>query len=173
MSNSMAISETYLDAQQLMKDTVNKFKWRYGGNEEDLLSEANQVFMRAWANHNPACGKFLPWLRYEIWHNLLSTARNIAKKAERLQRQYQNLDTVVQVERFNMDAFVGDLSKDAAMIAKLVVEPPIDVMLTAAQFKGMKNPFSVRAAIVEYLKDFGWAMSRITRSFNEITEALS
>lgn len=173
--DAYAIDCTYDDVRGLIIDTACKFRDAYGGDLDELIGEAELIFVQRYRRREPGKGTFENWIRYKIWNGLLDEARKIAKRRVRAPMELADLDAVAAREPappWALAEFLGALGEDAAYVAGLALDPPIDVRLSAAQRHGEQNPRSIRLAVAEFLKDMGWAAGRIAESFNEIREVL-
>ncbi len=70
------LTETYDNVKYLIFKIVWKFKGRYGGNFEELLAEANLLYILAYDTHDETLSALSTWLYTKIWKGLLSNLRN-------------------------------------------------------------------------------------------------
>lgn len=167
-----ALETTYEDVRRLVYNTACTFQNVHGGELDELVGEANLLFMEAYRTFDADEGSFSSWVRLKIWRGLQSSGRKIASR----NTHRTELDFAIVPDAdpsFDYRSFLKELSRDARRVARLVVDPPVDVRLSAACRKGLDNPDSKRRAVVEFLGHVGWGVDRITRSFQEIAEALS
>ena len=172
---NFAMTTTYEDTRLLLYDICHKFRRRYGGNFDDLMSEANLHFMAAYETYDPTKGsKFTTWARFRIWICMLETVRSKMRRAKnpnRPQQEYRDLNTLAAQAKFDIESFVSDLSEDASRVVGLVMDSPQDILYSIRSLGG-HSPSNIKKALLEYLKDLGWSVSRIKESFLEIKQAL-
>jgi hypothetical protein len=171
---TLACKWTHEDVHGLIVDTAVKFARQYGGEVDELVAEAQLLFMKNWRRYNPDCGSFSNFIRYYTWKGLLDTARKVAKdRARCVSMPRAELDRAAVADRATLGARLGELSADAQYVASLALRPPPDVRLSAAGRRGMEHPGSIRRAMIEFLEDMGWAGARVAEAFAEVKEALT
>lgn len=166
------VEETYAECEAILYYTVRKFKRKYGGNFEDLLSEAHSLYMDACTSYNPERCAFKTWVRNKIWYGLSEGLRKAAMRANRLPRQAIDLTahTARQAPSFDRDGYLEWLGKDARVVAMLAFNPPFSVRLEAESRGGEEKPAALRYAIQKHLREEGWEWERVQKSFTEIKE---
>lgn len=170
-TNKEAAAETYRDMRRLLYYLCHRFKLKYGGDFEELLSEAHEHYVTAYATFDPKKGEFQKRISFFVWARLLETKRKQAVQVRRYPHE-QNPDLCQVGERrrhFNPRRFANELSQDAGEVVRLALFPPLDILVSASE----KRPKKTAKVIMEYLKDIGWSLERIRESFAEIREALS
>lgn len=177
--HQVAAAETYLDVEKLLHNVVWKFQRRYGGCHEELMAEANYCFMERYRNADPVYGaKWTTWLTRKLWYALLDymnrKMRYCAKfpKGSQKDNEY-SLQHLKSRESFDKDGFLDELSEDARLVATLALEPPPDVLINSQEGYKTENGCKIEMALIEFLRDLGWATKRIFESFEEIRKALS
>lgn len=148
---------------------VHKFRARHPLPLEDLISQAKLGFVEACHTHNPAKSKLSTWVHWGVWYSLQNYTNDEAKwynvKRE-LVGDHKDKDPT-----FDPVKFCSNLSKDASTIIRLVLEPPPDITVEARELHHRPER-AMRGAVIEFLRDIGWALSRIAESFSEIKQAL-
>lgn len=166
---------TFQDVELLIYDTIHKFIREHGGNFQDFLSEAHEVFLVAYETHDDLLGSFTYWLTFKLKKHMMELTRRAIMRNNRLSRVDADLTMIARpeaVEPFDWRRFASDLSDDAATVVKLVFEEPIDVTLAILQREQGPTPKAIRSSIREYLRDLGWTVRRISESFSEVARAL-
>lgn len=166
----MNTTESYQQTEKLIHHTCHCFQRQWGGNYEDLLSEANQGFIEAMKGFDPSRGKLSKRVRFVVWKRLKhASAREFKRNAlNKAIRDEKTLREVQQPKTFNLEKLMKEVSPDAAKLIKLVVDPPADIKLKKQKVKGQSKWYYIHS----FLREIGWSISRITESFNEIQEAL-
>ena len=148
----------YLSLRNMLAKLVLKIQHRHGGDFDDLMSEANLLFVRACHTHDSSKSRLITWVYTKVWYGLLDHVRAVAKHQ---QWDCEDLDQVADKPRFNVQDLLREVSGDAADIIRLIVD---DDGRDAAREK--------RSAVVQHLLSIGWAADRIIESFREIRDAL-
>jgi RNA polymerase sigma factor (sigma-70 family) len=167
MSKSLPISDTYNDVEKLIYHVANKVHAKHGGDIEELVSEANVAFMKAYKAYSPdRHTKFSTFLYCVIWNHLLTFIRD--------NRSMPVVDTGSVVdnrpEPFMVWDFVEGLTEDAATVVGLVFTSPAE-LVEAAEGKGNQIR-NWRSSIRRYLLNQGWSTDRVIECFSEIAAAL-
>ena len=178
-----ALDKKYEKVHKLIMWTVHKFIDSHGGDFDELMGESNLYFMRAVERHDPERGSFGTYVRYTIYKNLLEKHRNdarhnrIAPTMSIYEMEGGNEETTTEIplpapaSKFRLFEFMDELSEDAKLITKLVVDTPTG--LTNIMVRNGGRPHNRRAVIRDYLTGLGWHPKRITESFSEITAVLN
>ncbi len=171
-----ATTETYFDVQNLIFDTVWKFQRQNGGDFDEMVAEANLIYMKCFISHNPNESQFSTWLRFTLWKGLINFRRFI-----REENKYMTIQYIEEIENFHLYPapsyipfwdLVSELSDDTKTIVSLILEPP-EIMQSAALRKGTA-PCNIKTALRIYLSYIlGWSASQIKDSFKEITAVLN
>lgn len=173
--SSIVISDTYADVKLLLDDIVHRFQKKYGGEWEELRSQANVIFMEVHKNFDHTKGKFSAMLGYIISYRLLDNLRyDLRKKQIRIEKEQRKLRQELKDNSQHFyDNFIRDLSEDAITVVDLIFCPPREVILTARTIFGERNRRSMIFAVTQFLSDTGWTAKRIFRSFSELREAIN
>lgn len=150
----------------LVFQTAYKFHWRYGGDLEDTLSEAQELFIHGCNAFDPDRSKLPYYLRYRIWKGLLSRKRRLRKirmREEPLKDEHSYNDVT-------SDDWRQGLSSDAIKVCEVVLSPPIDIECILADTPTTK--WYRQRAVRQYLLDLGWNKRRIREAFQEIMQHL-
>lgn len=163
-------SETYDECKTLIYSTVWKVVRTYGGDFDELMSEANAAFLDAYRTFDGSSA-FTSWLRQRVWYSCVSFVRDRLDERSR----YEPAEDVQIADRnrssWSIQQMAEDLGEDALLVVKLVVETPTDLE-RVYQAKGAQ-PRNLRSSIRQYLAEAGWTAARIAESFNEVRRALS
>lgn len=178
-ASTAEVARQFTGLEKLVGDITNRFYRRYGGDYDELLSEAYLQWGTAWHSYN---GQSQPttWTYFVIWHQLLEHHRTATRRAVRLP-QAGTLPASTRDRRiFNLMQVASDLSLDAMYVLRLITEVPADLELVLAQTpRGPGRPSSevhpvhLRRAVVNYLLIHGWTADRIGRVWDEIRGVLN
>ena len=182
MTSTLAISDTYDDVERLILSTCHRFQRRFGGDFDDLASEANFAFLRAYETFDESKGfEFSTYLVTVIWNRLTDLSyyedrrkgiRGMSIDCENEEgNRYSGLIEDKSVAKFAREEFYEHLSADAQMVARLTLDSPKEIA-DIAMAKGNEDR-NWRSTIRNYLYDLGWSAGRIAESFNEIRLSFS
>jgi hypothetical protein len=177
---------SYRDVEPLVVKTVHDFLRadRVYANQppaaqaqrfEEFLEAAWEAYCEAYATQDDARGaKFSTWVAYKVWRACQTHRRKEAQ--DKVALKQVAVPEVEAKERFSAPAFLSELSDDAALVAAVVLDSALDLRLAlvgAHRLPDSKRPEVVRGALRAWLHDLGWPLSRVSRTFTEIREALS
>lgn len=170
-----ALTETFLDIENLIYKVVWDFKDHYGGDFEQLLAEANLLFVLAYDTHNEAKAGFTTWLHFCIRKGLLSFKRRI-RQENKYTKFFPLEETNPTHEKFYQPLCFFELfdefGADSKQIIELILNPPTELVGLVFE-EGKYNPHTFKAELRTYLSSLGWTGRRIKESFNEIREVIS
>lgn len=165
-------TETYTDVEKLVYSTVHEFIGRYGGEFEELVSEANLAFVIAYHRYTDGTSKFSYWVRYIIWKLLLEQQRNkLRRSPPQPNVSLHGDDGEIVFDRgdhpqFCLMEFLDELTEDAKIVTLLAVDTPLG--LTKQMVEKGGSGMQRRAVLRDYLEGLGWTAERIKESFTEI-----
>lgn len=183
--NEVASTETYHGIENIIWEQIKRFKRQFGyylATEEDLLSLANEAFMKAYTDYDSKKGRFITRVSYLVWFCFLNEyIHNPARRRNRIHGELiiMNTDEIdaknesPSLTRFNTSQFLEELNEDACMITRLVLDTPEDLRNTLVLNCPSPNGRFVRAGLRQYLLGLGWTARRISMAFSEITTAIS
>ena len=174
----MDAEKLFYEVENLLKYLSHRFIKRFGGDFDEVLSEANLGFVQAFQTFNPDKGaKFSTWVHLKVWRKLQEIYRS--------QKRLQNLEFTTNTEELWQGANLKrldtqnwricwdkiperikplDLSEDANTIIRLVLQSPKEFFGS-----GKKPKKLLRRTLTT---KFGWSPARIFQSFLEIQNAI-
>jgi len=159
-----AVSETYKDVEKLVYKAAWDFKRRHGGEIDDLISRANEIYLDVFRSHDAGKSPFTRWLRYKILCGLMDDLRRVLYRQATIAQELRP-DMTDLPQRTLGSILRGDqVSGDIHDILHLIGESPSELRSLMRIHK--------RNGLWDYLRGFGWPARRIQESFEEITEAL-
>ena len=168
------IDDTYKDVENLVYHICHVFQSKHGGDFDDLLSIAHQVFMDAFNCWTPGLAPFTSYLSTCIYRRLLLEKRQNSRiPTISLDKTETSIgwDPVDKSRSFSIKDFTEELSDDAKLIISLVLETPTELAKIINDKGG--HPKNVRSTIRQYLTKLNWTYNRISESFDEIKKVLS
>jgi hypothetical protein len=154
--------EQYEGVRRLINHEVRIFQRQYGGEWEDLLSDAHLAFAEAVFVDDPQRAQFSTHFYTRLRGRLIDGLRN------KLGRTYPKFDRTVPLgesdpscpdyDRFSR--FLADLSEDAKMMVLILIHQPEQI-----------NRNKLHAAVT-WLLGLGWSGDRIQMAIMEIKENL-
>lgn len=164
---------TYQETQKLIQSVVHSLHREFGGDLEEMLSEANVFWMTAYNTFDPKLACFSTWLTIQLRRRFQSERRAKAIRHARLKQVDYPLQLVKDesMPSFDMEEFCAVLSDDAKSIIRLVFDPPPDIHWEMV-VRGRNTPTGFRTILKEFLRLKGWTLIRILCAYQEIRKAL-
>ncbi len=174
----------YPRVERLIQKICRKFHWRYGGDWDEIMSEANWAYVRAVKQWNPERSKLGTWVQTKVQFHLLQLREDRCKRLAREKTILNNPcwvepsmtrtlhdegnkterhELIPAPESFDIRAFLRLLSYDARCVVRQALSPKLS--LIQSQYR--------RDHLAQLLVDLGWAIERIINTFQEIQEALA
>lgn len=173
------IDETYQDVEKLIYHAVHKFYKSHGGDIDEMIGVANQVFMDSYEAFDASKGTFTGFLYLNItrrlqdlyWHEKRRKTMSLDSETEDGTTFAGQVEDYRTSKDFDLMEFAEGMSQDAMEVLKLVLESPAE-LASVAMGKG-GNPRNWRSTVREFLYGMGWSGERISESFEEISGALA
>ena len=172
LTMSRPIDETYEDVKRLIYKVCNDFIRRNGGDFEELVSTANEVYLDAHETWKPGSAPFTHYLCICIYRRLIGDW----KKARRLrvtsltEPEGGQIQVVDRHREFNRAEFFEGLSEEARYVVDLVFSPPEDLSGMIDRKGGKVLHYS--STIKEYLREIGWSRTAIREAWTEVQEVV-
>ena len=163
-------SETYEEVQDLIRHTVWRLCRRFPGSDfDELMAEAETVFLATWLEYDGRT-RFSTRLNHEIWFALFERLRCRAREKQRY-ADVEDLDSVETGRTFDLPAWLSELPADVAVVVRLVLDSPADVVRAVRESGG--RPRNYKRTVKQYLRTrLGWSWERITETFDDVRRAL-
>jgi RNA polymerase sigma factor (sigma-70 family) len=188
--------ETYNECLDLIRSVVWKVIRQYGGDFDELMSEANAAFLDAYRTFDGSSA-FTSWLHTRVWYSCVSFVRDRLEEQSRYKWREAERATVDGISIKSIgDASLADesihngvenvpdrrstwrvsdlleeLGEDARMVVSLTLETPTELARIAEQKGG--QPRNLRSSLRQHLAEMGWTAVRIAESFSEVRRALA
>lgn len=162
----MDISAVYQATEPHLYKIVGQHQRQYGGDREELLSQARYHFVLACHSWRPGgyWRTLQGWIGYYVSRELREAIRTQARRSRLLPQKRMHLEEVPMRQSFALHAFMAELSEDAQAIVELVVGP---------HFPSKPSDEQKRNYLIRFLGEMHWTAERIFESFQEIKEVLS
>lgn len=151
-----ALTETFLEVEKLIYSTVYRFQRRFGGDTDELIGMANELFIDAYHSYDRR-SSFPYWVGYVIYKGLMAWYRKERKRASILNRVDVDTDQTETVKKFSVRQLMLDLGEDAIIVVRLLLE----------------TNNNDKSTLFRCLESLGWSVARIMESFAEITRVLT
>lgn len=148
-------------------DLVKWHTWRiikrYGGDFDELFSEALVLFTQAVQSYEPILGELPNWIGYSVWHGLLEIKRTEARRLNITGAVGSDL-TGVHKQEGGLSSLWRDLSTEAQDLLGVLFDMDVSMY---------KNKSLAKCKWRQVMReDHGWDNQKISRCFREIEEAL-
>ena len=164
------LTETYEDVKDLIAKIVWNFQTTHGGDFEELLAEANLIFVLAFDTHDETEAQLSTWLYNCINPSLLNYMKEEWRHPT-ISIDDKNTDTSsLYSSSFSIMDLLDELESDAHVVLHLLLDTPEEIV-NIALTKG-KAQRHLKAELKRHLHKMGWTMKRITKTFEEIRKVL-
>jgi len=160
------LAELYETQKPLLKKLVFKFIARYGGDFEELMTEANWQFLSAVHKFKRRRGRLARYISTRVWGGMLEMRRSKARQSKKKIVSINDATPAVYRQSRFVDLW-DELSADARIIVSEVLKPDLDLDLMVASREGMRI---VQRALCEYHAD--WHPDRLYEAFENIEQAV-
>lgn len=163
------ITDTYEDIKRLIYQICNGYVHSSDLNFEELVSEANHAFVKAYNKYDPERGDFTTLIHHAVNNHLKSLMRKRVREIK-FKTNQENIETHIKKIRFTLHTFINSLSDDSKFIMKLIFDAPNDIKeMTKALGK---DQLKWREFIGLHLFNLKWDQDRIDATFEEVKAAL-
>lgn len=171
------LAETYEDVKLLIFGAVWKFCGGYGGNVDDLISQANLIFIDAFDSYDPSKGaKFTTWLTWKIKKGLLDYMRKERVYVTDIHISNEFIEEYPALDRsFSVMELLDEMGQDAYIVLQLFFETPRDVMANIVNNYNRADhaQTAMRNRLQNRLRQMGWTMRRTKKAFEQLKEITS
>lgn len=174
------VEEGYARIQKLIFHQVHKFAKQYGGEFDELLGEAHEWFVRGHqqcergvtATGLEITDDYPTVIRRWVWYGMFETMRLRANRnriAPTVALDVNEHDRA-HGDKFDVNEFTDELSWRGRKIAKLILDPPPEMLKTINDKGG--TPRNYRSTVRAHLMAKGWDAAWINEGFAEIKKVL-
>lgn len=177
------LTEAYYDVQNLIYDICHRFQRKYHRYTkraaiqfesydkelfEELVAEANLQFIKAFDKYDGTSSKLSSWVRHRVPLCLLEGLRRHLHRNDLCPKVETDLTILANQSRFDLGRIAFELSEDAGVIIKLLTEDNPEFTRRLGQRTTRKR---YRKEIKKYLRESGWSLERVKKSFKELAGA--
>lgn len=187
-SQSLACEDTFPAVENLLWDVAHRFRRKYGGDVQEYFAEACKAYVEVFGDKvngrhkegvkfSAAVGRWA-WLHLTDIRrldarkrrlNLVATASLDAPRDDG--RKWEPEDRPANNPGGKVYELLASLRGDAGVCLQLVLQAPED-LLEVVEAKGGEHR-NFRSSLKDYLRDAGWAASRIAKAFADVKAALA
>jgi len=171
------LEETYEDVQKLIFGVVWKFWSLYGGCIDDLIGQANLIFIDAFDRYDSSKGvKITTWIAYKINKGLFDYMRkgNGYEPHTQIDGEFVEMFAAPN-KNFSVMELLDKMGQDAHIVLQLFLETPRETIV------GIRNDYdridhvqaAIRKRLRNRLRQMGWTARRIKEAFDQIKNATS
>lgn len=165
-----AIEQTFRDTEKLIYRTVWGVQKQFGGDFDELLSDAILHFLSACQTYRQDKGSFNNHLVINISLRLRSQLRCRRRSMKNQQTQDDDkISKALSPGRWSLEEFAEGLSNDARMLLRLLFRKTE----TELYLLGVAdNNCKIQTRVKKFLYRNGWTRKRYREVFQEIREAI-
>ena len=180
------IDETYEDVEKLIYWHAHRFIQGHGGEFEELVSIANQVFMDSYEQFDISKGvDFSTYLGINIvrrfqdnyWYEKkrempsLDWQNEFESEGGTFKKFASDVEDYRCTTKFSFEDFTEEMSEDAKTVIRLAIDTPAE--LAEVAFGKGGDPRNWRSTIRDFLCSMGWSYERVSRTFEEVRGSLN
>lgn len=155
-------TEAYPKMEKLLWNLVHQYQRSFGGDLEELISQARLCFTEAVTTWDPHKGALITHVYNRVYYGLRTHARALYKQGGFAKTTPTADPLTVQAKTsFDWQGFLGEVSDQAKEVAQVAVD-------LSAGGKPAKPE-----AVAALLAEAGWAAAEILKCFRELRDALS
>ena len=159
------ITQAYRSVEPMLARIVSDFREQHGGDYEEMRSEVNISFLKAYNTYDSERSKFST----HVWTIAQRDLINLARANQAIKRSSKAIplpDTLPSSPESSPLDFLKDLSQDAKTVIGLVLCPTSNVE------QSIKTVASWKPTLTKYLRQIGWSGQDVLEAFTEIRRAL-
>lgn len=174
------LEENYIDLEKMIHKIIFIHISKYGGDLDELLSEAQEKFLRACNTYNEQQGKLSTHVYNHVKNGLHEVGRRKGKRnklkiisIEEIKSENEDEDTLDLEDRRqkeDLPLLLSEVGEDCKHIIHLIFFPPTDLH---EEFQNYSKTENYKDCLKEYLHfHMKWSLDRIREAFVELREAL-
>jgi len=165
--------QSYEDVRRLIAKVSSSFRRRFGGDYQEIISEANVAFLEAYRTYDCDRGSFSKRVSYVVYMQLVENACKRMNHAKKYPEVLITPDVPEKHHHGGLGSILSEVSEDAAIVIRLVLDPPGELYCRMPPPRSSSfRAEEVRDAVADFLLDVGWATRRVIDAFDEIREVL-
>ena len=161
-ADSLYVEQCWEQHHNLVKWTTWKVIKRYGGDFDELFSEALVLFTDATLDYEPILGSLSNWIQFKVFHGLKEIKRTEARRLRIAGPMSGDLSAIYKHDSYS-ESLLRDLSEDARFV--LAVFRSLDL-------SRFKNKSLAKIELRKALWEEDWDNDKVNECFREIEEAL-
>jgi len=182
------LTESFKEIQNMLHKIVLSHYQTYGGDLDDLFSEAQETFLLAHMRHDELKSSLNTWIYFIVSHRLqeycrretrrLHGCKNVSLENLMVKNYHEHTAFIVPVplqmeakeKRKDLEMLLSQVGDDCKNIIYLILFPPQDFEEEASR---QKKPSQWKNFIREYLRfNMKWTINRTKKAFNELKRAM-
>jgi len=171
------LTKTYIDMQKLIAEVAWDFWNVYGGDIDDIIAQANLIFIDAFSTYDSSRSKITTWLTFKIKKGLLDYMRN-GNLRESSKIKFDNVFAEIypaSKKDVSVMEFLDELNEDAHVVLQLFFETPreilVDIQNSSRRIDHARA--HIRRRLMNRLRQMGWTVRRMKTAFEEIKKVSS
>lgn len=165
-------TEAYSMVEKQIRLYVHRFRKQYGGDYDELLSEANLVFCEVWRLYSPSKGSIEAWTAHTSWTGLTDLLRKRLTHQHLFKRKMRDLYRGEYSPEW-VERLMQDLSGEAVELVKVILQLDEATGRPKTEAKWTEHGDQIRVRAIGELARKGWSGDMIVNAFTEVEEALA
>ena len=166
------ITDTYEDVKRLIYQICRGYV-HTGLEFEELVSEANEAFVKAYKKYNFKRGEFTTLIHHAVNNHLKSLMKKRSrarKKSVKLLTNQKGMERHTKKITFTLHKFMDSLSEDSKFIVKLILDTPNDIKEIGNKLSFDKGKWT--RFLKNHISNLGWDQDKVDAIFEEVRAAL-
>ena len=165
------LEESFKEIQGMIHKIVLTHHQTYGGDLDDLFSEAQEIFLMAHMRHDELKSGLTTWIHIIVSHGLQEYCRQETRRLHGC----KNVSPVpikleAKKKRKDLEVLLSQVGNDCKNIIYLILFPPKDFEEEAQR---QKKPSQWKNFIREYLRfNMKWTINRTKKAFDELKRTM-
>ena len=171
------LTEAYKDMQKLIAGVAWNFWSIRGGDLDDLIGQANLIFIDAFNTYDPSRGtKLATWLTFKIKRGLFDYIRNgnVYEQHTSIDDEFAEIYPALSKD-FSVMELLDEMEHYAHIVLQLFLETPKEIIIKVLnkQRRIDHTQAHLRNRLMNRLRQMGWTVRRMRAAFEEIKNATS
>ncbi len=180
MCKTITIDNAYKSVERMVYKKIQNFLTYYKqvwdeGYEEAAMMAATE----AMHDYNPEKGALTTHVYWKVHYALLNHRNQRIKEGSLIREPEDPHSEESMISQlpgrrcFDCERFLLDMSDDAATVARLIIEMPLDLLQLVRMRGKEEDPEVVQGALATTLREWGWPWNRIMAAWREVGENLA
>jgi DNA-directed RNA polymerase specialized sigma subunit len=171
------LTDIYKNMQKLIAKAAWDFWSVYGGDIDDVIAQANLIFIDAFSTYDSSRSEITTWLTFKIKKGLLDYMRSgNLRESSNIKIDSVFAETYPASKKdISIMEFLDELNEDAHVVLQLFFETPSEVLVDIQNSSRRIDHARahIRRRLMNRLRQMGWTVKRMNKAFGMIKSVSS